>query len=222
MDFEIFSAARLYDAEQKATLKRLAAAGGMNVSAYVLSRALPKAGEELTRLGEPARFAGRQFQGRRMQRGDHFTLLVEVSGPGGMYVEVARTIVLGRASDELLAGFERMTQAQAHTLSLLRPGALPADIAAAHDAWMRQHGLPPETRLYAHGQGVDLVERPLIRHDETMPLADGMCLVVHPSSDDGRVFAVICDNYLLGADGVGDCLHRTPKQVFELPAARQA
>ncbi len=170
------------------------------------------------RLGEPARFAGRQFQGRRLQRGDHFTLLVEVNGPGGMYVEVARTLVLGRASDELLAGFELMKRAQAHTVSLLRPGALPADIALAHDAWMQRHGLPAETRLYAHGQGIDLVERPLVRHDETMPLAEGMCLVVHPSSDDGRVFAVVCDNYLVEADGPSACLHRTPQQVFELPA----
>ena len=45
---------------------------------------------------------------------------------------------------------------------------------------MRGRGLPPELRLYAHGQGYDMVERPLIRDDETMPLEAGMCLAVHP------------------------------------------
>jgi len=77
-------------------------------------------------------------------------------------------------------------------------------------------GLPAETRLYAHGQGVEMVERPLIRHDEPMPLAADMCLAVHPGYDDGEVFAVICDNYLVTDDGVSACLHQTDKKIFEL------
>jgi len=61
-----------------------------------------------------------------------------------------------------------------------------------------------------------MVERPLIRRDETMPLAEGMCLAVHPGYDDRRVFAVICDNYLIEAEGPGPCLHATEKRIFEL------
>jgi hypothetical protein len=30
------------------------------------------------------------------------------------------------------------------------------------------------------------------------------------------LFAVIRDNYLVGRDGVGECLHRTEKKVFEV------
>jgi Xaa-Pro aminopeptidase len=171
------------------------------------------------RVGLPTRFAGRQFQGRQMAQGDHFTFLIEVSGPGGMYVEVARTLVLGTASDKLLDTFECVREAQAHTLSLMRPGAVPAQIAHAHDDWLAARGLPLETRLYAHGQGVDLVERPLIRHDETLPLAEGMCMVVHPSFDDPEVFAVVCDNYLVERDGMSACLHRTEQKIFEVPCA---
>lgn len=81
---------------------------------------------------------------------------------------------------------------------------------------MTEHGLPPERRLYAHGQGYDLVERPLIRADETMELAANMNFAVHPGYDDGTVFAVICDNYLVTETGVSDCLHQTSKKVFEL------
>ncbi|MFT6607428.1 MAG: hypothetical protein ACJA2X_002642 [Halocynthiibacter sp.] len=43
-----------------------------------------------------------------------------------------------------------------------------------------------------------------------------MLLAVHPGYDDNNVFAVICDNYLIGPDGPGDCLHKTEKKIFEL------
>lgn len=167
-------------------------------------------------MGTAARFKARQRQGRRIEKGEHFSILIEVNGPGSMYAEVARTVVLGRATNELKDAFATVKEAQDHTLSMIAPGADPADIANAHDAWMTDHGLPAERRLYAHGQGYDLVERPLIRADETMKLAAGMNLAVHPGYDDGTVFAVICDNYIVTEDGVSDCLHQTPKQVFEI------
>ncbi|MFD1796963.1 aminopeptidase P family protein [Paracoccus aurantiacus] len=167
-------------------------------------------------LGQASRFRNRPFQTRELAPGDHLSMLIEVNGPGGAYLEIARTMVLGRADDHLLQAFENVREAQDHTLSLMVPGAAPAAIAAAHDAWMQGRGLPPEIRLYAHGQGCEMVERPLIRRDETLPLAEDMLLAVHPGYDDGRVFAVICDNYLIGPDGPGDCLHQTEKKIFEL------
>jgi Xaa-Pro aminopeptidase len=60
-----------------------------------------------------------------------------------------------------------------------------------------------------------MVERPLIRRDETMTIAPGMCLAVHPGYQTSSLFAVICDNYLIGENGPGECLHRTEKRVFE-------
>jgi len=30
------------------------------------------------------------------------------------------------------------------------------------------------------------------------------------------MWSTICDNYLVGANGVGDCLHKTEKKVFEV------
>lgn len=166
--------------------------------------------------GTPSRFLNRPYQVRELQAGDHMSILIEINGPGGIYLEIARTMVLGRADDYLLEAFANVKAAQDHTLSLMKPGADPASIAAAHDKWMEARGLPPETRLYAHGQGCEMVERPLIRRDETLPLAKDMLFAVHPGYDDGRVFAVICDNYMITADGPGDCLHGTEKKVFEI------
>jgi Xaa-Pro aminopeptidase len=167
-------------------------------------------------LGVRSGFADRTLQGRTLKPGEHFTLLIENNGPGGFYTELARTMVFGKATPELLDGFAAMKAAQQHTLSLIRPGASGSAIAAAHDDYMRARGLPPELRLYCHGQGYDLVERPLVRADETMTLEAGMNLAVHPSFETDAMFAVICDNYLVEANGPSDCLHKTEKKIFEL------
>ncbi|MCC6777422.1 MAG: aminopeptidase P family protein [Hyphomicrobiales bacterium] len=167
-------------------------------------------------LGQASRFFDRHQQARTVNAGEHFSILIENNGPGGMYTEIARTIVLGKASNELVDGFESMKEAQAHTLGLLKPGASCAEIAARHDEYMRGRGLPGELRLYAHGQGYDLVERPLIRADETMKLEEHMNLAVHPGYETSSIFAVICDNYLIEAGGPGECLHKTPKRIFEV------
>jgi len=159
---------------------------------------------------------GRHMQGRRIERGGQFSLLIEVNRPCGYYSELARTVVLGRANAQLPQGFAAIAEAQAHTLSLLRPGADCAEIAAAHDGWMTARGLPAERRLYSYGQGADKVERPLARHDETMRLRAGMNLTVHPGYETDNLFAVICDNYLIGDQGRGACLHNTAKRVYEI------
>jgi Xaa-Pro aminopeptidase len=109
-----------------------------------------------------------------------------------------------------------MKEAQAATLALMKPGASCRAIADAHDAFMRKRGLPAELRLYCHGQGYDLVERPLVRADETMAIEKDMNFAVHPGYATNSIFAVICDNYLIGDQGPGACLHQTPKQIFEL------
>jgi Xaa-Pro aminopeptidase len=81
---------------------------------------------------------------------------------------------------------------------------------------MKQKGVPPESRVYSHSQGYDLIERPLIRADETMNLEKGMNMSVHPAYATSSMFAHICDNYLIEENGVSECLHKTPKQIFEL------
>jgi Xaa-Pro aminopeptidase len=167
-------------------------------------------------LGQRAGFLDSHHHARTVERGDHFTILIENNGAGGLYAELARTVVLGRASSELLDTFAAMKDAQDHTLSLLKPGARAADIADAHDKYMIARGYPAETRLYAHGQGYDLVERPLIRADETMMIEKDMSIVVHPGFANEAMFSVICDNYLIEADGPGACLHSTPKKIFEI------
>jgi Xaa-Pro aminopeptidase len=167
-------------------------------------------------VGQRAGFAPRHFQGRTLKAGDHLVLLIENNGPGGFFAEIARTLVLGKASNELIDAFEAMKESQDYTLSLMKPGASCHDIAEKHDAWMKQHGFPPERRLYAHSQGYDMVERPMIRADETMPIEANMNFAVHPGYETPTLWTTICDNYIVGANGVGECLHKTEKKIFEV------
>jgi Xaa-Pro aminopeptidase len=168
------------------------------------------------RPGQPAFFAQRHFQGHTLKPGDHMSLLIENNGPGGFYTELSRTIVLGKASQELLDGFEIVKEAQAYTLTKFTPGASCREIFLAHNEFMKQKDVPPETRVYSHSQGYDLIERPLVRSDETMNLEKGMNMSVHPSYATTSMYAHICDNYLIEENGASECLHKTPKQIFEL------
>jgi Xaa-Pro aminopeptidase len=167
-------------------------------------------------IGTRSPFVPRFMQGRTLKKGDHLSLLIEINGPGGFYTELARTVVLGKASNELKDGFEAVREAQDYSLGLIKPGASCREIHLAHNDYMEQRKLPPETRLYAHGQGYDMVERPLMRFDETMTIEAGMNFAVHPGYETPSIFAVVCDNYIVGPDGAGNCLHRTAKRVFEI------
>jgi len=144
------------------------------------------------------------------------SLLVETNGPGGYYCELGRTCVLGDIPAEMEDEFAFVLEARKFTLDLLKMGTACKTIWDEYNAFMERNGRPKEARLYCHGQGYDLVERPLVRADETMSLAENMNLAVHPGYETDAVWAVICDNYLVEADGVSECLHRTEKKIFEV------
>ena len=167
-------------------------------------------------LGQPAVLRGRHFQGRVIQRGDYMTLLIENNGPGGYYAELARTMVLGKASQELVDQFEAVKEAQVATVKRLKPGASCKEIYEAHNAFMTARGLPPEQRLFSHSQGYDLVERPLVRDDETMTIEAGMCMAVHPGVTTQTNFVFLCDNFMINHDGSVAHMHTSEQKLYEI------
>jgi Xaa-Pro aminopeptidase len=166
-------------------------------------------------VGTPAPTRPRHYQNRTLQPGDVFTLLVEIDGPGGMYTELGRMCTLGPVPQRLNEELEFVLEAQRFTLSRLRPGAAAAEIFAEYNEFLRVNGRPPERRVHCHGQGYDLVERPFVRFDETMTIEAGINMACHPKYVRDGVFAWICDNYLIGADGPGPRLHSFPQTVVE-------
>jgi Metallopeptidase family M24/Creatinase/Prolidase N-terminal domain len=144
-------------------------------------------------IGTPCLINQRHYQNRVIRDGDYVMLLVEDSGPGGYYTEARR-----------------------FTLDLLKPGASCKTIWDEYNAFMRRNGRPEEARLYCHGQGYDLVERPLVRSDEPMAIAKSMNIVVHPTYVHNGMSSWVCDNYLIEDDGPGERLHRFPEEIVEL------
>jgi Xaa-Pro aminopeptidase len=71
-----------------------------------------------------------------------------------------------------------------------------------------------ETRLYGHGQGYDLVERPAIRDDEPMKIQAGMNITIHPFAINKEVWAPVTDNYLVTETGEYVWIHKFPKEII--------
>ncbi len=168
------------------------------------------------RLGTSFRKYGRYLQNTEIKKGDYFAILIENNGPGGFYTEIGRTCVFGKATQEMHDELIFTLEAQKFTLEMIKPGADPAHIFARYNNFMRENGKAEERRLHAHGQGYDLVERPMIFPDETMKIAANMNIVVHPAYSTDTTYTWICDNYLVGDDGVGESIHKTPQKIFEL------
>jgi Xaa-Pro aminopeptidase len=166
-------------------------------------------------VGEPA--APRLFrdQTRRIAEGDMVNVLLETNGPGGLYTHLVRTAVLGSPADVAQDELALALEAQRHTLDLIRPGADPAEIWTAHNEFMRSHGRPQERRTFCHGQGCDMLERPVMRPGETMPIAIDMNIGCHPSYAHNGVFIWVCSNFLVRADGL-EPLHEFPTDFVEL------
>lgn len=166
-------------------------------------------------IGQPTGLAPRHRQDRLLREGDVFILLVEVDGPGGLYAEVGRTCTIGPAPARLKEELEFALAAQRFTVEQLRPGTPCREVFEAYNQFMREHGRPEERRIHAHGQGYDLVERPLIRFDETMTVQAGMNFACHPNYPIDGFTSWICDNWLVGPDGPGERLHRFPQEIME-------
>ena len=166
--------------------------------------------------GRAASFRPRSMQGRTLERGDIYSLLVENNGAGGYYTELSRMFVLGKAPQALKEAHAAVLDAQRFALSLLKPGAAAADVFARHNDYLRSRALPEERRLSVHGMGYDMVERPLIRHDETMVLEEHMAIVCHPGIHNEQMFVHNTDIYLIEAGGASECLHRTLKDIVEI------
>jgi Xaa-Pro aminopeptidase len=167
-------------------------------------------------LGTPSPFANRYQQNRVLREGDHFSLLIESNGPGGFYTELGRTCVLGPASAQMKDELEIVIAARRFTLDRLVPGVSGPELWEAYNSFLRGQKRPEEKRLHCHGQGYDMVERPLMRHDETMRLGDRMVLACHPTYATATTFSWLCDDYLVREGAAPERLHQTPEMIFEL------
>jgi Xaa-Pro aminopeptidase len=167
-------------------------------------------------FGAPASMLHMHFDNRIIQDGDTVFILIETNSASGIYAEVACTICLGKVSPELAEQYELAKKAQKVSLNLLKPGVNPKDVWDANNAFLRSVGYKEEARIFAHGMGYDMVERPSCDPGETMKIRARMSLAVHPSVISAKAFGHVCENYLVKETGSPECLHKSPQNIIVL------
>jgi len=163
--------------------------------------------------GKPAMNIHSFYQNRQIQWGDQVMIMIEPNGPGGFYGEIGRTWCLGEAPKELLKLWDIALEGQKLIAGLAKPGVRPGDLFNTINKFLVSKGCPPENRLFAHGQGYDLVERPAFRLEEDLLLQANMIVAIHPTASSPTAFAWCCDNFQITENG-GVRLHKTPQEIF--------
>ena len=166
--------------------------------------------------GNPFAYNSIHAMNRELKDGDQIGILIEAIDAAGYYTHLHRIACIGKIPEELQEHFEVAKEAQKVTLDMLKPGADPLEMLEANNAFLRSRGYPEETRLYAHGQGYDLVERPAFQPGETMKIKAGMNIAPHPAVLSKKATAIICDNYIVTETGVSECIHRFPRKITVL------
>jgi Xaa-Pro aminopeptidase len=155
------------------------------------------------------------LQARQLQAGDVVVVLIENAGPGGMVTHIGRMFSLGPVPAGIDDAHDLICIEQDALAAALLPGAAPAELFASYNARMRSRGRAEETRVHAHGQGYEIVERPLIRSDETMLIAPNMNIGIHPMVVERSILVTAIDNYLTGPSAA-ERLHRTPRTIVDV------
>jgi Xaa-Pro aminopeptidase len=163
--------------------------------------------------GQPFPYHSIHAMNRKLRKGDQIGILIEAVEPSGYYTHLHRIACIGKIPDDLAKAFEIEKELQALNLKMIKPGVNPLDLLKANNEFLRSKGLPEEHRLYAHGQGYDLVERPSFQVGETMTLKATMNIAVHPVVATPKATAILCDNYIVTETGVSACLHKFPKTI---------
>lgn len=142
-------------------------------------------------------------------------MLIEVSGPMDIWGECGRMFSMGDPSNELRKAFEDSAKLQKWTAGQSIPGARPSEIFTELNKQLAAMGYAIETRIFAHGQSYDIVDRPIYTTDETMILEENMFVALHPICANKEASCYNCDNFVIKKDGAVK-LNKTPTELIVL------
>lgn len=149
--------------------------------------------------------------------GDCIELMIEVSGPTGVWGEAARVFSMGKPGEEIVKTAELAFKMQDYLAKQMIPGADPGIIFENYGKELNKNGFPAEKRFCCHGQGYDVVEMPFVRPENHIPLKKDAFIAIHPSIyDPARSTGCFeCDNFLI-TDSGAKRLNITPRTVIEV------
>jgi Xaa-Pro aminopeptidase len=144
---------------------------------------------------------GNTFVRRTFREGDIVNILIESSAAGGYWYDLRRFLCIGRVPKELQEAHEIAQEARSIMAAHCKPGVTPAVALDASDKFLKSKKCPPESRAAGHGQGLDLVERPVVRREEPAKLEVGMVVALHPSARTKYAMACLSDTYVITNSG---------------------
>ena len=192
-----------------------------DIEAYLRSRGCPdnfmiigSGGKDVLGMTPPSE--------RRIAAGDLVTTEL-TPAIEGYFVQICRTLVVGKASDAQRRAFDVFREALEAGIAAVRPGATAADVARAENDVFRKYGLGDYvtskwTRVRGHGLGLFCDSKPHLLEDVDTPLVPGMALIVHPNTYHPEAgYIVLGDAVVVTEQGV-EVLATTPRELFEVPA----
>lgn len=134
---------------------------------------------------------------RTFKDGDIINILIESNAAGGYWYDMRRFLCIGSVPKEIQEAYEIVKEARAIMAANLKPGLLPSVALDASDKFLKSKECPPEARVAGHGQGLDLVERPVVRREEPAKLEVSMVVALHPTAQTKHATASISDTYVI-------------------------
>ena len=144
---------------------------------------------------------GNTYVRRTFKEGDIVNLLIESSAAGGYWYDLRRFLCIGSVPKELQEAHEILKETRDIMAKNLKPGVVTGVALDASDEFLKSKGCPPEGRVGGHGQGLDLVERPIIHRKEPAKLEVGMVLSLHPTARTKHAMAALSDTYVITYSG---------------------
>jgi len=144
---------------------------------------------------------GNTYIRRTLREGDIINLLIESSIAGGYWYDLRRFLCFGSVPKELQEAMEIAKEARNIMEINCKPGLLPRVALDASDEFLKSKGCPVEHRVGGHGQGLDLVERPVFHREEPATLQEGMVVSLHPTAETKHALACLSDTYVITDSG---------------------
>jgi len=130
------------------------------------------------------------------------TLRVDVGGVfDGYQSDVARTAVVGQATDEQQSLYQRLREIERETIAAARPGVRACDLYAVCRKAYEKRGLQLAGAVVGHSIGVTLHEHPVLRAGDETELKPGMLFNVEPAIIDSQGFLYHIEDLLLVTEG---------------------
>jgi Xaa-Pro dipeptidase len=141
----------------------------------------------------------------------------------GYFVQICRTLVVGKASDPQRRAFAIFREALEAGIAAVRPGASAAGVARAENDVFRRNGLGDYTtskwtRVRGHGLGLFCDSKPHLLEDVDTPLVPGMALIVHPNTYHPEAGYMVLGDSVVVTESGAEVLTRTARELFEGPA----